>query len=96
MLISLANPNMYRWQERKNIENISELDLFTADILFSLPRNVTCCLLKVYYATFTAKIKVYTYIYILPFPPSVRHCKNMLDVLLQKDFSFVTVYCLQW
>ena len=31
----------------------------------------------------TAKIKVY--IYILPFPPSIRHCKNMLGVLLQKD-----------
>ena len=52
----------------------------------------TPLLLKVYYATFTAKIKVYIYIYILPFPPSIRHCKNMLGVLLQKDASFATVY----
>ena len=56
--------------------------------------------LKVLYATYTAKIKVYIYIYILPFPPSIRHCKNMLGVLLQKDASFATVlllvYCLHW
>ena len=44
--------------------------------------------LKAFYVTFTAKIKVYIYIYILPFPPpSIRHCKNMLGVLLQKDAS---------
>ena len=34
------------------------------------------------------------------FPPSIRHCKNMLGVLLQKDASFATVYatvyCLHW
>ena len=44
--------------------------------------------LKAFYANFTAKIKVYIYIYILPFPPFIRHCKNMLGVLLQKDASF--------
>ena len=28
------------------------------------------------------------HIYILPFPPSIRHCKNMRGVLLQNDASF--------